>query len=186
MRLENYLPDLKTDYHYELSLPRITRKWYYPRLKSAHWVGISAASYRGANAWKTWGTGEWSKLIKMLLRRGYNIALLGGSWDDLTKQLLYTLKVGDRILNLIGETTFGEVCSVQKMLKFYIGFCSGLGIVRTVLGLPTIMLWPEHMQFLRTSWADPGDVKSYKYIDSGYLSPKEVFSTFKVQEKFYG
>jgi hypothetical protein len=72
------------------------------------------------------------------------------------------------------------------MLKFYIGFCSGLGIVRTVLGLPTIMLWPEHMQFLRTSWADPEDIKSYKYIDSDYLSPKEVFSTFKLQEKFYG
>ena len=67
------------------------------------------------------------------------------------------------------------------MVSFFIGFSSGLGIVRTVLGLPTIMLWPDHLQALSTSWADPEDVKSKKYIASSYMTVRGVFDLFKIQ-----
>ena len=184
--LKDYLPDLQTDYHYKLKLPNISRKWYYPKLKSNSWIGISAASYRGAVSWSTWEMDKWSRLVKMLLNRGYDIAFLGGSWDDLTKELFYRLKVDrDRLLNLVGKTSLGEVCAIHKMLKYYIGFCSGLGIIRTVLNMPTMMLWPDHMGFLRTSWADPKDVESHRYVESSYIAPKDVFSKFKFQESIW-
>ena len=117
----------------------------------------------------------------MLIQEGYKICLLGGSWDDLTRSLEYEFSSKD-CLSLVGQTTFQEVCAVQKMLSFYIGFCSGLGIIRTVLGLPTIMLFPEHLQCIMDSWADPEDLESRRYIPLTYRETKEVFKALKRQE----
>jgi hypothetical protein len=178
--LSEYLPDLKTDYHYKLKMPSITAKPYYKKLTVGKWVGISAASYRGHQAWNTWPMEQWRRLCEMLIRRGYNICLLGGSWDDLTRSLSDYL--GKRCLNLVGQTTFQEACAIHKMLDYYIGFASGLGIIRTVLRLPTIMLWPAHMPAHMYSWADPKDVEEGKYLASTYAKPKEIFKLFKAQE----
>ena len=177
--LAEYLPDLETSYHYPLKTPSIKKKRYYEKLSRDRWIGISAASYRGHKAWNTWPMFKWKQLCKMLIKEGYNICLMGGSWDDLTRALSYEL--GENCLNLVGETSFSEACSVHKMVSFFIGFSSGLGIVRTVLGLPTIMIWPDHLQALSTSWADPEDVKSKKYIASSYMKVRGVFDLFKIQ-----
>jgi hypothetical protein len=182
MHLSEYLPDLKTSYHYELKTPSIKSKRYYKRLSEGKWIGISAASYRGHEAWNTWSMDKWKSLIKQLIKRDYNICLLGGSWDDLTRGLEYELPK-EHVLSLVGQTTFEEACSVQKKLSFYIGFCSGLGIIRTVLDLPTLMLFPEHLQSIMYSWSDPQDHASGKYVALSYLKPREIFSAFKHQEE---
>jgi len=179
--LNKWLPDLETNYHYKLKLPQIKNKKYYNRLTKGDWIGISAASYRGHEAWRTWDMRKWKSLVKMLLGEGYNICFLGGSWDDLTRSLEFEFGE-DRCLSLVGQTEFDEACAIQKLLKFYIGFSSGLGIIRTVLGLPTIMLFPDHLQSLSVSWADPKDVESRKYMALTYVSPKLVFKGFKRQE----
>ena len=183
--LKDYLPDLKTDYHYNLNIPSIENKSYYPLLKTGNWVGISAASYRGHKAWKTWDLENWTELCKMLIASEYNICLLGGSWDDLTRSLEYDLP-SNVCLNLVGQTKFDEACAVHKLLKFYVGFSSGLGIIRTVMSLPTIMLWPEHQTALSESWADPEDLESRRYIASSYMTPRGVYNLFKLQKSLFG
>lgn len=177
--LSEYLPDLATNYHYKLKTPSIKQKDYYKRLTVGKWLGISAASYRGHQAWSTWEMSKWKQLCKRLIKDDYKICLLGGSWDDLTRSLSKEFEC----LNLVGQTTFQEACSIHKMLDYYIGFCSGLGIIRTVLALPTIMLWPSHMPAHMYSWSDPKDKESGKYIASTYTKPKEVYSLFREQSQ---
>lgn len=180
--LADYLPDLDTNYHYPLEIPNIESKPYTRRLENLvnKWVGISAASYRGHVAWNTWQYSEWIKLLKMIIEDGYKICLIGGRWDDLTDELSNDLDEGEH-LNIIGKTSFSQVCAVHEMLNYYIGFSSGLGIIRTVMELPTIMLWPEHQIKLSDSWADPEDLKSGRYIPSRYTVAEEVFELFKYQ-----
>jgi hypothetical protein len=183
--LDNYLSDLKTDYHYKLKIPDIRSKKWYNELtnSSSKWIGVSAASYRGAKAWKTWDHDQWVPFCKLLIKDGYSICLIGGAWDDLTSTLEEEL--GDRCLNLVGKTTFPEACAVHEFCDFYIGFSSGLGIIRSVMGLSTMMLWPEHQQPLSMSWADPEDVASGKYVASQYMDIRPVYNLFKRQEKEY-
>jgi len=182
--LKDWLPDLETTYHYEMNLPSIEKKQYYSILNEGNWVGISAASYRGHKAWKTWGFDQWVEFCKMLLLKNYKICLLGGAWDDLTNSLENEFYSSD-CLNLVGKTSFPEACSIQKILKFYVGFSSGLGIIRSVMGLPTMMLWPEHQQPLSYSWADPEDIRSGRYFPASYSEPRIVLNIFKIQESIY-
>ena len=108
---------------------------------------------------------------------------MGGRWDDLTDELeLHLSEYSNQVLNIVGKTTFPEACAVHKLCRFYIGFSSGLGIIRTVMELPTIMLWPSHQQKLSTSWADPEDLYTGRYIASGYTTPGSVYKLFKQQE----
>jgi ADP-heptose:LPS heptosyltransferase len=182
--LKDWLPDLPTSYHYKLDLPSVENKGYCSTLKNGNYIGISAASYRGHKAWKTWGMSEWKELCNKIVESGYSIVLLGGAWDDLTQSLENEFANGGGVcLNLVGKTTFPEACSIHKLLKFYIGFSSGLGIIRSVMGLPTIMLWPEHQQPLSYSWADPEDIKSKNYMPSSYMEVRGVFNLFKIQEE---
>jgi hypothetical protein len=179
--LTKYLPDLPTTYHYPLTIPSIEDKPYYSQLEEGDYIGISCASYRGAKAWKTWENEQWIDLCERLVADGYKICFLGGSWDDLTRAIACTIDC----LNLVGVTSFPEACAVHKLLKFYIGFSSGLGIIRTVMNLPTMMLWPEHQQPLSTSWADPQDLEEMKYIAISYMEPKWIYNVFKQQEKLW-
>jgi ADP-heptose:LPS heptosyltransferase len=127
---------------------------------------------------------NWIELLRTLIAREYSICLMGGSWDDLTRAIQYELP-NFACLNLVGQTSFPEACAVHKLCKFYIGFSSGLGIIRTVMGLPTIMLWPEHQAALSTSWADPEDVESRRYIASRYVEPRAIYNIFKIQESLF-
>ncbi len=182
--LKDWLPDLDTSYHYNINLPELStkvRSLTMP-LSNGNWVGISAASYRGHKAWKTWGLSEWTDFCKMLLAKEYKICLMGGAWDDLTESLYYELPP-NACINIVGKTTFPEVCAIHRLLKFYVGFSSGLGIIRSVMNLPTMMIWPEHQQPLSFSWADPEDVESKKYIPSPYMEPRVVFNLFRIQEE---
>jgi len=189
--LHEYLPDLDTNYHYPLNIPDLTSCKLYKKYFAAldeypYWVGISAASYRGAKAWNTWELDKWADLCLRILADGYNICLVGGKWDDLTDELETYIPVDPmRILNLVGKTTFPEVCAVHTRCKFYIGFSSGLGIIRSVMGLPTIMLWPEHQKLLSTSWADPEDLYTGRYVALQYETTDRVYKAFRQQEREY-
>lgn len=182
--LASYLPDLDTDYYYHLGLPNISETGYANKIMSrGPWIGLSAASYRGHKAWNTWSMDLWEELVNRLHDIGLNICFLGGSWDDLTRSLAY--KFGDD-LNLVGVTSFPEACALHNLLDFYIGFSSGLGILRIVMKRPTVMLWPSHQVALSESWANPQDIASGRYIPSQYMYPKDVCSLISGQMDKYG
>lgn len=188
--LKDWLPDLETNYHYPVSLPSITGREYHSPLSNSNdkWVGVSAASYRGHKAWKTWDMGMWKELLTPLVSEGFRICFMGGSWDDLTRGLASDMigEHGSRVMDLVGQTTFPEACAIHKLLPYFIGYSSGIGIIRTVMSLPTMVLWPDHQIPLSDSWADPEDIASGRYIPSQYIEPDIIRNIFMGQVRNFG
>ena len=175
--LKDWLPDLPTDYH----IPMVTAPEDRDRaakllagMPRPIW-GISAASYRGSEAWKTWGYKEWSPFLKAFhAHAGGTILLLGGFWDDLTSTL-----AEDGYADLVGKTSMGCMVEILKHLEGYIGFSSGMGMLNTALWGNTFMLWPEHQVALSTSWADPAMLEAGTYQASLWRDPMEVLQRVK-------
>lgn len=177
-RIEDWMPDLPTDFHYEIKTTKKDQDRASLLLKDFKrplW-GVSAASYRGSEAWKTWGLDEWLDFLgRFNIDYGGTIILLGGFWDDLTSSLA---SAGYK--DLVGKTSIGCAIEVLKELEGYIGFSSGLGVLRTVLNKRVFMLWPEHQQPLSTSWAPPKMIEDGTYVAMPWRSPREIFARTKV------
>jgi hypothetical protein len=182
-RLEEWLPDIPTDFHYHIPTSKEDYESALAILMGWHKIynvyGISAASYRGSEAWSTWGFKEWSDFIKLWqsVEPEARFILMGGFWDDLTFALYESF--GSNCINAVGKTFIGAAVEIHRKLKGYVGFSSGLGIIRTVLGLKTFMLWPDHQVELSTSWAPPEMLSSGTYMASLWRSPEEVMNRFK-------
>jgi hypothetical protein len=171
-RLEDWLPDLECNFHYEINVPQEDRLKARNRLAThpKPWTGISAASYRGSEAWKTWGYKEWSPFLKDWKSEvGGTIFLIGGFWDDLTDTL-----ADDGYVSLVGKSNIGTVVSILDLLDYYIGFSSGLGVVRTVLKRNAFMLWPDFQAELSTSWAPLDMIESGTYVAQLWRDPTLV------------
>lgn len=176
-RLEEWLPDLPCEFHYEIKtqpLDLVRADRLLEGMARPVW-GISAASYRGSEAWKTWGYPEWSRFLKAFLAEtGGSVLLLGGFWDDLTASLS-----DDGYKDIVGKTSIGSTVELLKQLDGYIGFSSGLGVIRTVLKKPVFMLWPDHQVELSTSWAPPAMLEDQSYMTSLWRDPDLVLKQVK-------
>lgn len=170
--LAEWLPDLPTDYHYEMVTQATDQERATALLHDMPrplW-GVSAASYRGSEAWKTWTYADWSEFLKWFRSEvDGTILLMGGFWDDLTSRL-----AEDGYPDLVGKTSVGAMVEVLKHLDGFIGFSSGLGILNTVLWGKTFMLWPEHQVALSRSWADPEMLDAGSYEASQWVAPDLV------------
>lgn len=177
--LETWMPDLPTDYHYKINIPDEDKRRAVALLDGLErpiW-GISAASYRGSEAWKTWGYDQWKEfLTNWHALRGGTILMMGGFWDDLT----HTLASEAGYKDIVGKTSVPTMVHVLDLIDGYIGFSSGMGIIRTVLKKPVFMLWPDHQVELSTSWAPPSMLENGQYVASLWRKPSEVFERAKV------
>ena len=185
--LKDWLPDLETSYHYEVNIPSERVKQATDKLAGLPrpLICVSAASYRGSEAWKTWSSDSWSEFLA-LVRGEYgldyrNILLVGGFWDDLTDAL------GEEGYPcFVGKTHIGTMLSILQQTEYYVGFSSGLGIMRTVFKKNAFMLWPDFQVALSTSWAPPYMLESGEYVAVLWREPREVFKRFKVWMKNNG
>lgn len=189
--LADWLPDLPVTYRYTLDTSDVHRRQASTILDTAEpgdfLIGISCASYRGAEAWRTWGSVEWTDFLRLVHREVPNVrfALLGGSWDDLTSAVYdpeseLRWLVDKRGIPPVGTTSFGGAVEVLKGLDAYVGFSSGLGHVAAhCCGTPVFMLWPEHEQALSKSWVDPELLANGFYVPSPWVSPRDVFKQVK-------
>jgi hypothetical protein len=190
--LADWLPDLPTTYRYPLATTDEHRRQADQVLAGAEpgdfLLGISCASYRGADAWRTWGAEQWTEFLHLIAQEVPNVrfALLGGAWDDLTSAVYNpesSLRwvVDRRGLPPVGTTHFGGAVEILKRLDGYVGFSSGLGHVAAhCCGTPVFMLWPEHEQALSTSWVDPELLENGFYVPSSWVEPKEVYKRAKL------
>ena len=176
-RLEEWLPDLPTDFHYPLFVKPETSKKAVSLLADLKHpiVGISCASYRGSEAWKTWGRAEWVDLLLRIQAEGWQPLLLGGFWDDLT----YTVGCELDLPDLVGKTDVETAVAILDLLDGYIGFSSGLGVVRTVLDRSALMLWPAHQKELSDSWAPPDMLESRRYTAIQWNPVADVWPVVK-------
>lgn len=176
-RLEEWMPELPTDFHYDITTTpfdvTMAEKALVDLKKPV--FGISCASYRGAEAWKTWGYPEWSEFLRMFQAEvGGTMLLLGGFWDDLT----YTL-ASEGYPDMVGKTHIATAVEILKRLDGYIGFSSGLGVIGTVLRRPVFMMWPDFQKPLSESWASPETLETRQYVASPWREPSTVFQLAK-------
>ena len=179
--LQDWLPDLPTNFHYEIATKgedKISAEGMIKDAEVSTVIGIHAASIRGAKAWNTWKRKEWMQLMQSInrdLKGDVMFVLMGAYWDDLTKSLQdKNLKTKD----LCGKTTVAEVLEIHKRIDGYIGFSSGLGVLRTVLGLPTFMLWPDWQYLHIYGWAPPEMVEDGSYNGVIYSDVETVYEGF--------
>jgi hypothetical protein len=178
-RLEDWLPDLPTEFHYPIRICTEDRERALALIENLPrpiW-GISAASYRGSEAWKTWGFDEWKLFLRMWQDlAGGTILLMGGFWDDLT----HTLASEESYKDIVGKTNVPSMIHVLEQIDGYIGFSSGMGILRTVLKKPAFMMWPDHQVELSTSWAPQAMLDNGSYVASLWREPRLVFERAKI------
>lgn len=184
--LETWLPDLTPEYHYPIpqneadvasAARTIAKAMAVHPMKAGPVVGISCASYRGSEAWKTWGRDEWVDCLRRVIELGWRPLLLGGAWDDLTYAVACELDLEQACI--VGKTSVPEMIEVLRWLDSYMGFSSGLNVLRTVLDRPALALWPDCEQCnqveLSTSWAPPEMLESRRYVASLWRPVNEVW-----------
>jgi len=177
--LADWLPDLATDYHYPIQIPGPFAERAHQKLApfSRPITLVSCASYRGAEAWKTWKYPEWKTFLSLIKEEMDNqgtIIMVGGFWDDLTAMF-----EDDGYPCLVGKTHIATMIEMLKLADFYIGFSSGLGVLRTVLNKNSFMLWPDFQVALSTSWADPKDLEEDRYVAVLWREPEEIFKRWR-------
>jgi len=176
--LAEWLPDLQTYYHYPLlvseedsrlgrekTVRAILGDRYAPPhpMTEGPVVGISCASYKGAAAWDTWGRVQWVDFLRRVMAIGWRPLLVGGEWDDLT----YTVACELDLPSTVGKTSVPQMIEQMRVLEAYIGFSSGMNVIRTVLDRPAMALWPCNARCdqkeLSRSWVPPHMLESGRY-----------------------
>lgn len=151
-------------------------------------VGISCASYRGAEAWRTWDRATWIDCIDRIMAEGWHPIFIGGHCDDLTMDVAEAIaeRYGEGLsANWCAKNHFGVTVEVLRRLDAYIGYSSGLNVIRTVLNKPAMALWPDFEGFsqeaLSRSWAPPHmqEWESGRYVARLWRPLEDVWPTMR-------
>lgn len=181
-RLDEWLPDLPTDYHYDFTINEDDRAraaflWDSNDLGSSPTMCLSAASYRGSEAWNTWGIREWRAIIELVKQEvpDVKMVLVGGYWDDLTSTLADT----GNFVNFVGKANIGATIDLLSRMTWYMGFQSGLGVMRTVMRQSYLALWPDIHASHINGWVDPEQLESGEYTGLLWRDPQELWPTIR-------
>lgn len=192
--LADWLPDLPTNYHYPLYVSAEERKSARAKtqgaiegdrfcpphpMKEGPIVGISCASYKGAEAWQTWGKEEWIPFLRLIMSMGWRPLLIGGNWDDLTT----TIACDMDLPFTVGRTSVAEMIEQMNHLDAYLGYSSGMNVIRTVLNRPAMALWPANdrcdQSLLMWSWAPPHMIEAGRYQALTWRRVEDVWPVAK-------
>lgn len=179
-RIEEWLPDLPTNFNLRLHTTEAHKQRAQELLREVRQqcgdlplLGVSCASYRGSDAWKTWRAEQWIDCLKRVMRLDIQPVLIGGYWDDCTADVADALGLP----NLVGKTNIGVAVEIQKELDAYFGYSSGLGVIRVMQDLPCMMLWPDHepdQRPLSTSWVPQEMLWSKRYVARPWRPVEEI------------
>jgi ADP-heptose:LPS heptosyltransferase len=173
-RIETWLPEVPTDYSYDLVVPEATppRILLYPSgvRQNLIWHGNS------------WTVKHWVETVRLLNQQNHIPVLIGADNPDdltynrwLTKQLTMHGLSAD---SLVGKTSVADVFGMIKSCRVVAGLNSGLVIVAAALGVPTVLMWsneqtrcpgshstlPREMQ---TSWLPEDLPSAYRPMSLG-------------------
>jgi hypothetical protein len=142
-------------------------------------VGISCASYKGADAWDTWRREQWVDFLKRVMAIGWRPLMVGGGWDDLT----YSVACDLDLPYTVGKTSVPQMIEQMALLDSYIGFSSGMNVIRCVHNKPAMALWPCNprcdQKELSTAWAPPKMLEDERYVAMSWLPVDDVWPVAK-------
>lgn len=182
--LSMWLPDLKTDYHYELSIPDEDIQFAHAvtSVDKAPRIGIHMSSMKGAKGWNAWMPEDWVRFMKLVDQdiSGATFYLLGGSWDaDMALEVIGRMNKEVKLVDMVGRTTIGQAIALLDCLDYYVGFSSGLNVMMNVMNKPCAALWPDYQRAHIYPHVDPDMVDSRRYVGFVYDDPERIYYRLK-------
>lgn len=185
-RIESWLPDLPTDYHYDMITTEEEKQQVNNIFKDIkNPIGIFMANKIGQRAWKGWDGDKWFEFISLINKdfkdKEITFVLIGTHYDQqLGWELEYYLdKETDnkkiKYINLINQTQIGTLIETIKHLKYLVGFQSGVNVLGTVLNIPGASMWPEEHWNHLDCWCDPEMIKNGTYKGLLWDEPLNIF-----------
>ena len=174
-RLENYLCEIPTDFHFDITISDAAKEKADELLgNKKDYLLLYSSSYKGAAVWKGWNSTDWANFVT-LFRESFgdiDVVLMGADWDLDHGEAIsgYT----SNILNLVGKTELDVAIEIIKRSAYFVAFPSGLPILANVVKKPVWMFYPEHLSGLQYSWACPESIESKDYKASLWVPPQDV------------
>ena len=173
VRIENIFPDLPTSYriYFETEQHSLTAS----KLLFANYdyFGIYTSKHGNTINWKGWGLREWLHYCTSMYKanENFNFVIIGAEYDgDLSKDLARNLSLRHIPYTLLIGENLGLVIEIMKKLKYFTGFPSGLSVLANMVGCPSLMFYPKHLQLMINAWADKHDITNGFY--KGMLFPQ--------------
>lgn len=182
-KLAEILPEYDAHYDLDIAYPDETRKFALEMKERAGGkLVLFYTSAIGNN--KNWNRDSWKYADWMALAERVHAAsgakpvLIGAQWDHDYAIELKKLDANGIMIDMVGQTTIPQALAMMREGSLIVAFASGLPIVATYLGMPTVMFWPIkdvskngrfHPDFMRT-WVPPG--VDGRYIPLAYGGPE--------------
>lgn len=189
LRIEKFLPDLKTSFRLEYATTDNDREMAYQLLfEKLPYIGIYCSAYGNAQSWGAWLEEDWFKFIRLLYHanRNFVFVIIGAPYDlDLSQKLMDKL-TGFNIpyINTIGQP-LSVVIEILKRLTYFVGFPSGLSILNETLGKDGIMFYSEKVKKIINTWADPERIANGNIKECLFCEPEKMFDWVKYEYKLF-
>jgi hypothetical protein len=175
--LADWMPDLNTDFHYKINYKS---DMHVP--ESGPTLAFHTASIRGIRAYEAWMPETWVKFLLMFHSDfpTWKFMALGGFWDiDTIQEIKGSLPARFPLIDNVGRTGIEDVIQILSESTYYLGYSSGLNVIRNVLGMPGATLWPKPQTELMYSWADPIMTVDRDYMGFLYDSAERIYLRIK-------
>lgn len=200
LRIEEYLPEVETDYSYDLLFIDGERTWMqHAGLEDRVLVYLSGVGPNREFHSHTWSQHHWVELLRDLSAIGHMPVIIGANTDD---DLRYYAQVAQLLgphcphVNMVGKTTHAQVMCLIKHAKLWIGLNSGLGIVSASQGTPTLMFWSDNRYAhvrrvhpekalhhkMQRSWLSEEQLTTYRTISYGSPEASPAHAFYLIQE----
>jgi len=91
---------------------------------------------------RRWSPARWAAVADALLEDDVGIVLLGGAEEaSLRRSMLHAMQHADRVLDLGGRTTLGELAAVLQQCDLFIGNDSGVAHLAGSVGTPVVAVF---------------------------------------------
>ena len=179
-RIEEFLPDLPLSYRIDWATSEFEKMLATKSLsRPGPYIGLYGSSYSSVRSWGFWKAPEWTELavrVRTLIPEA-RFAVIGASFDmDLANDLILSLsRLGIPVTPIVGMS-LGTVVEVMKKLSYFFSFPSGLAMLATTIGTPTLMFYPKHLEKMIDAWADPKDITSLLYKGMLFCEPEKALA----------
>jgi len=175
-RIEEYVPELPTSFHYELNRdPKHIREANELLKGKRDYLLIYPSAKQNVENWKGWGPKRWAEFVH-LYRKKHGptpVVVTGAAWDSQLANHV-TKQIGNDVTNLAGRTILGTTVELIRRSRYFVSFPSGLAVLATVIRSPVYMFYPSHLEPMMFAWADPADIESKRYLASLWQEPEKV------------
>lgn len=180
--LSAWMPELGTNYHYDLNVPDDpTVSAILAGMGAKKYICIYGANDVGIAQWRGWGHGEWFRFISLVTKRlpGVGFAMIGASYDrPLADRVVSLCKANNiPVADFVAKTTLAQALDVIKRSVYMVAFPSGMPIMATVMRKPTFMFFPAGgMESMANTWVNPEMLADKSYMGSAFVSPEIVWT----------